>query len=79
MVDCYPKTISYWELNNMFPGLDILDEDEQQWLARRPEERGHQKMCGILFMYHDSELTKFLRSRKASSEEETMSCLDIPT
>jgi small subunit ribosomal protein S33 len=33
MVDYYPKTISYRELNNMFPGLDIVDEEEQQRLA----------------------------------------------
>ena len=78
MVDYYPKTISYRELNNMFPGLDIVDEDEQQRLTRgRPEERDYhqrpkQKVCDALFTCHSSELTEFLRSRKASREEETM-------
>jgi hypothetical protein len=78
MVDYYPKTISYRELNNMFPGLDIVDEDEQQRLTRgRPEERDHhqrpkQKVYDALFTCHSSELAEFFRSGKTSSEEETM-------
>lgn len=33
MVDYYPKTVGYRELNRMYPGLDIVDEEEQQRLA----------------------------------------------